>query len=160
MEVNTDLSIDPSSEQGRTLPQVEEELRLKEEENEMLRRRLDSLTCSARKPGAFGSELIEGYDKRTRFYMGLPVFGLFVLLVQYVESKAGRLREWCGAQLTSSKYNSRGRKPWTTIPIANQLFAVLVRLRLNLCGQDISDRMGIPESTFSKLFSTWVLFLA
>ena len=83
------MSIDPSSEQGRALEQVEEELRLKEEENEMLRRRLDALTCSARKPAAFGPELIEGDGKRTRFYTGLPVFGLFVLLVQYVASKAG-----------------------------------------------------------------------
>ena len=40
------------------------------------------------------------------------------------------------------------------------MFAVLVPLRLNLYGQDISHRMGISEGLFSKLFTTRVAFLS
>ncbi len=105
-------------------------------ENDLLTRRLGS-TDQAR---LFGVHLIVGNDAATKFYTGLPVYGIFAALVRYLEPKAARLTEWCGSKETATDGStlSRGRRPWAKIPIAEQLFTVLVRLRLCLNGQDLS----------------------
>ena len=46
------------------------------------------------------------------------------------------------------------------LSIANQLFAVLVGLRLALPLTDMSVRFGIAEFTYCRLFSTWICFLS
>ena len=52
------------------------------------------------------------------------------------------------------------RAKFSDISIANQLFALLVRLWLAFPVTDMSAQFGIPESTYSCLFSTWVCFLS
>ena len=64
---------------------------------------------------------------------------------------------------TEEKESSHSRKPprpWSSLSIATQLLAILVRLRLSVPALDISTRLGISEATYSHLFATWIPFLA
>ena len=64
---------------------------------------------------------------------------------------------------TEEKESSHSRKPprpWSSLSIATQLLAILVRLRLSAPALDISTRLGISEATYSRLFATWIPFLA
>ena len=136
---------------------IEAELKQVKEENKALRQEVMKMS----KVKGFSSGLVYESDSRTKFYTGLPVYGVFTALVTYLRPKAENLREWSGERETApSSSNRRGRRPFSDISIEDQLFAVLVHLRLDLYGQDISHRMGISEGVFSKLFPTWVIVLS
>ena len=47
----------------------------------------------------------------------------------------------------------------STLPLIDQLFAVLVRLKVGLFVQDISDRFQISPASFSMYFTTWISLL-
>ena len=85
---------------------------------------------------------------------------MFDALVNYLEPKASRLTAWNSAKTENTETASRGPRPFYSISIANQLIAVLARLRLALPPWDICPKMGISEATHSRLFATWVPFLA
>ena len=161
VEVNTEWSQTSWEETRRKQIEMEEELMAVKKERDELREQLES-RAKGYQSRLFGVELIVDKDSATQFYTGLPVYGLFVALLRYLTPKAERLTEWRGERETAAdnSTHSRGRRPWVHIPVAEQLFAVLVRLRLCLNGQDIAQRMGIAVVTFSRLFTTWVLFLA
>ena len=46
----------------------------------------------------------------------------------------------------------QGSQCFSNLSIANQLFAVLIRLRLGLLITDVSTRFKIPEATYSHMF--------
>ena len=48
---------------------------------------------------------------------------------------------------------------FTNLSVANQLFAVLIRLRRVLESLDVCTKFKISETTYSRMFSTWILFL-
>ena len=82
------------------------------------------------------------------------------LLLRHLEPKASKLTAWRGEETKDPGPVKPGPRPWRELSIADQLFAVLVRLRHGSSGADIAARMRLPESSFSRLFSTWVLFLS
>ena len=109
----------------------------------------------------FGVHWIAGDDQKTRFYTGLPTYQLFQLFCEYLSEKAEHLKAWQGAEKTRPATNNHsGPRPWKDMTIPNQLFAVLVRLRLGLCAADAAARFRMSEATYSRLFTTWILFLS
>ena len=46
------------------------------------------------------------------------------------------------------------------LSVANQLFAVLIQLQQGLESLDVCTRFKISETTYSHMFSIWVLFLS
>ena len=108
----------------------------------------------------FGVHWIEGDNKKCRFWTGLPTCAHFQLLLRHLEPKASKLTAWRGEETKDPGPVKPGPRPWRELGIADQLFAVLVRLRHGSSGADIAARMRLPESSFSRLFSTWVLFLS
>ena len=109
-------------------------------------------------------DLLVGKDNLTRFYTGFPTYHSFKSFVDYIKPKALRLRTKRSKQPeTEEKESSHSRKPprpWSSLSIATQLLAILVRLRLSAPALDISTRLGISEATYSRLFATWIPFLA
>lgn len=101
--------------------------------------------------------LIEKDDNKTRFYTGLPSYGVFKALVIYFEPKIIRARQWQGKQ-TKEQDVSTVRK--TKLDVTCELLAVLVRLRLGLLLEDIADRFDISVSTMSRIFATWLRLLS
>ena len=128
----------------------------------------------------FGVHWIEGDHKKCRFWTGLPTCGHFQLLLRHIEPKASKPTAWRGEDTkgpgpvkpgpvkpgpvkpgpVKPGPVKPGPRPWRELSIADQLFAVLVRFRHGSSGADIAARMRLPESSFSRLFSTWVLFLS
>jgi len=107
--------------------------------------------------------MLEGNDKLTRYYTGLPTYSSFAAFVEYLTPKAVALAPWNGS-------NTRDIVPQSDVPtahqrfaglsIADQLFSVLIRLRRGLEALDVSIRFQISEATYSRLFTTWILFLS
>ena len=154
--VNTELHFSPAGEgPAETIASLERDvsgLSLK------LKAEVDKSSKMVEMNLSFGVHLIVDKDSKTRFYTGLPSYGVFKALVKYLTPKARELREWRGEKETAAE--ARSRRPFSDIPIELQLFAVLARLRLNMKGQDLADRLGATETTVSRLFTTWVIFLS
>ena len=109
--------------------------------------------------------VLMGNDKITRFYTGMPTYDTFLALVEYLEPKALQLRSWRSGETSTSNTmdgsHQKGSFSLTSLSIANQLFAVLIRLRRGLDSLDVCIyiRFKISETTYSRMFTTWILFL-
>ena len=106
-------------------------------------------------------DIIRKDDHKTRFYTGLPNWSVFLAVFQYLEPKASRMTLWCGAKTskqTTLPTSKPGRK--RKLALIDEFFAVLMRLRLGLLLEDTADRFRVSTSTMSRLFITWVIFLA
>ena len=77
--------------------------------------------------------------------------------------KAAALHAWRGPQeeMQRTEKGMAGRERSTSRELTEeeQLFSVLVRLRLGLHIDDLSARCGISAAHFSRLFTTWIVFL-
>ena len=112
-------------------------------------------------------ESLKGNDKLFKHYTGLPKFSTFEALVRYLTPKARRLRWWRGLVtrkrllfgVAFGKQGDREYQPMK-LSIAEQFFAVLVRLRRAASVQEMAQRNDMSNSSFSKLFTTWMNFLA
>ena len=107
----------------------------------------------------FDIELLKDNDKLTRFYTGMPTYDSFMALVEYLEPKAKEMRVWKGSS-TNTEKKQHGSQCFSNLSTANQLFAVLIRLRLGLLITDVSTRFKIPDATYSRMFTTWICFLS
>ncbi len=108
----------------------------------------------------FGVHFIENDDEKTCYYTGLPKYAVFVAFCNYLQRKAESLTLWRGESSTPREKANCGRKSTVNLPIKEQLFMVLVRLRLGLGNKDIADRYGLSQTHFSRLFTTWITFLS
>ena len=113
------------------------------------------------------TDALKHSDKLVRFYTGLPNYNAFLGLFQYLEAKAQRLHVWRGqkAEEQRAEHGATGRrsaqrKGGRQLPLIDEFLAVLMRLRLGLLLEDICFRFGISSTYFSKLFTTWIVFLA
>ena len=103
--------------------------------------------------------LIQDSDSKTRFYTGLPTYGVFKALVNYFEPKVVRARQWQGQQTKDDECDVsvfRKRK----LDVAGEFLAVLIRLRLGLLLEDVADRCKVSISTMSRIFTTWIRLLS
>jgi len=106
--------------------------------------------------------ILEGNDKLTRFYTGLPTYNSFIAFVTYLEPKAMELRPWNGSKTRGEdeKVGQSGARCFTSLTIVDQLFSVLIRLRRGLDAMDVCVHFRISEATYSRLFTTWITFLS
>ena len=108
----------------------------------------------------------QGNDKLTRFYTGLPLYGCFAALVEYLQSKAAVLTPWNGRHTREVLEKEVLEKevlvlrPLAGLTTADQLFLVLIRLRCGVDALYICVLFNISEATYSRLFTTWITFLS
>lgn len=118
-------------------------------------------TTMLERPEFSVKSILEGNDKLTRFYTGLPSYGCFAALVEYLQSKAAMLTPWNGRN-TREVFEKEVLviRPLAGLTTADQLFSVLIRLRRGLDAFDVCVRFNISEATYSRLFTTWITFLS
>ena len=107
----------------------------------------------------FSVQVLEDNDRLTRFYTGMPTYDSFLALADYLEPKVKGMRSWKGNS-TSTEEKQLGPQCFSSLSVANQLLAVLIRLRLALPITDISTRFKIAEATYSRMFTTWICLLS
>ncbi|XP_062568027.1 uncharacterized protein LOC134233958 [Saccostrea cucullata] len=127
------------------------------EENLALRKELEDLK-GERDRHKWSAEKIANDDGKTKYYTGLPSFAVFTWLFNFLRPKAERMRYWVGSN--TDQDSDRQRVSTGSLGLIDQLFAVLIRLRLGLFTSDLAYRFCISESTFSKYFSTWISLLS
>ena len=124
------------------LPQI----RTLEEEKKRLITQLQS------KKQVFGIESIAGNDSLVQFYTGFKSYEQLLAFYEFLGPVVNHLRYW------GTEENATRKRKLKLNPL-NQLFLVLVKLRLNLRERDIAYRFGVSTSTVSKYFITWICFL-
>ena len=108
----------------------------------------------------FGVKRFQGSDKDFRFYTGLPTYNIFLCLFNFIAPLLSHL--YIIRSDTKHDHTSTPR-PYKPVPRAlqpiDELFMVLVRLRLALLEQDLSHRFMVSISTVSRICNTWIVFL-
>lgn len=101
----------------------------------------------------FRIECLQHDDKLVQFYTGFTSFALFLAFFELVGPAVDNLNYW------GSKEGVRKRRRLRKIDPKNQLFLVLIKLRLNLRHKDLAFRFGLSVSQVSRYITTWICFL-
>ena len=88
----------------------------------------------------FSDPSIRNDDEKVLFYTGLPNYATLLLVLEFI---------------TSGITASRG-----ALTTFQELFLVLMKLRLNLEEKDLAYRFGIHQSTVSRIFKKWIALMA
>ncbi|CAN7998186.1 unnamed protein product [Ixodes hexagonus] len=104
----------------------------------------------------FSIECFKDAPEDVQFYTGLPDYGTFISLLQFVDP--GHNGENVKLWSTSYSQDSKQGRP-RSLPPYDELFLVLVRLRLGLFEKDLAFRFGISVGTVSRLCTTWISYL-
>lgn len=121
-----------------------------EAENCLLKKQLRVSTAKCQ---YFRIKHIQHDDKLVQFYTGFISFMIFQAFFYFLGPVVNELNYW-GAK---EGHHCR-RRPQKLDPM-NQLFLLLVKLRLNLRNKDLAYRFGISASVVSRYITTWVCFL-
>ncbi|XP_065893744.1 uncharacterized protein [Dysidea avara] len=140
--------------------------RLKKRLDEMKLEIIELKKCVSRK--RFSFELIRESDKDVNNYTGLPSAAVFDALLDFLSP--GRKRSNVVYRATAQKWTNDDEAPgeaeWrereaqpgrpASLSQEDELFLVLVRLRLNLKEYDLAHCFEVSQSSVSRIFSTWI----
>ncbi|KAL1442513.1 hypothetical protein MTO96_046380 [Rhipicephalus appendiculatus] len=130
------------------LLQTKTEMHLSYQENCRLTARLEE-----KENGTFCIEHFKHSDEDMRAYTGLPTYRHFQALMTYLNPGKNGINVSRSAGIKAS--GGRRRK----LTAENELFLVLVRLRLGLFEHDLAHRFGITQSTVSRICVSWINFM-
>ena len=82
-------------------------------------------------------ELLKSDKDAVKFYTGLPSYSRLKVVFEFV----------------SAPFETH---PNCVLPLFEQFLMVLMKLRLNLCDQDLAYRFGVSQPTVSRNFRKWV----
>ena len=142
-------------EHAKSLTELQLEYSKLEEELQTITRELESIKLSHVE--RFGVHRFEGNDDDIKFYTGLPSYDILLCLYRYLEPLLPYLR------YRSSKHEQPTRQLLNRqrlLQPIDELFMVLVRLRLNLLEKDLSHRFNCSLSTVSRVCTAWLPFLS
>ena len=100
-------------------------------------------------------------DSKFQFWTGFPNYGTYKALFNYLEGVGalGKMRHWRGREMSSKDPSPKKAARMTKLTSEEELFMVLVLLRVGLTITDLSLRFGISESSVSKIFTSWINLL-
>ncbi|XP_052212157.1 uncharacterized protein LOC127831206 [Dreissena polymorpha] len=147
---------------------LSEQLKACQAKCDYLEKTIDELnaTISEFEANRFSLEKISDDKHAVMFYTGFPNIETFNAFFKYLETKSEKLNYWRGrsesgedAPKHQTHSTSRPGKK-RALSTKEELFMVLVRLKVGLFVRDISERFGISQGHFSKIFTTWIIFLS
>ena len=151
-----DLTKDVNSE--NTVQELRDKISSLQEENMALNKKYDECVTKL-KSGVFQLERFISSDSDFKFYTGFPNYSCFKAFYNYLSPACEHLVYHGSntAPITSESQTKCG-KPRSMSP-EQELFLVLIRLRLGLLVQDIAHRFDISTTQVSRIFKTWIIFL-
>ncbi|XP_065895749.1 uncharacterized protein [Dysidea avara] len=91
-----------------------------------------------------------------KFYTGFSDYAtLATFYEQVLESDAKVMRQWDSRRCKEACGDTK-HGPCCKLPLLEQLFMTLVRLRLGLYERDLAVRFGVSQSTVSRTTTTWI----
>ncbi|PFX23183.1 hypothetical protein AWC38_SpisGene12253 [Stylophora pistillata] len=102
-------------------------------------------------------------DDSVKFYTGIPSLGCFNLISDLLKPQAEKLKYWDKNKGKQMKYQTAVDSkpgPKRGLTLKEELIVTLVRLRLGLMGRQLADIFSVSQSQLSRIFTTWVCFLA
>lgn len=103
-------------------------------------------------------ENVKDSDEKFQFYTNLPNYQVFKALVSYLETRTDGLNYWRGKSTSTGTKAAKG--PDRRFTFEEELFLVLVKLKTGNFNEDLATTFDTSPSHISKIFSTWVNFLA
>ncbi|XP_065886077.1 uncharacterized protein [Dysidea avara] len=98
-------------------------------------------------------------DDEVKFYTGFPDYDtLFYFYKNILESDAVAMRQWNGRQ-SKETYTEIKSGRSCKLPLLEQFFLTLVRLRQGHFERDLSNRFSISQSSVSRITVTWINLL-
>ena len=101
----------------------------------------------------FRIEDIQDDDRMILFYTGFVSYTVFSAFFEFLGPAVNSLNYWGSKERVSGQRRSKKINP------ENQLFLVLIKLRLNLKLKDLAFRFGLCSSAVSRYITTWICFL-
>ncbi|CAN7985554.1 unnamed protein product, partial [Ixodes hexagonus] len=99
-------------------------------------------------------DTIRHKPKKCMYYTGLPEYGVFKALYDFLAPRAAVMKYWkCNERTKEMKGRPR------EMELIEEFFMVLVRLRTGMAGKELARNFGVSEGTLSKVFTTWMNFL-
>ena len=102
-------------------------------------------------------------DDSVKFYTGIPSLGCFNLISDLLKPQAEKLKYRDKNKDKQMKYQTAVDSkpgPKRGLTLNEELIVTLVRLRLGLMGRQLADIFSVLQSQLSRIFTTWVCFLA
>lgn len=142
-----------------------------EEENSRLRLEIEMLKKSsepqeepALRSTKYNIADIKERDHLVSLHTGVPSYALFIWILNLVLPKIPHMQYFRGAQSETPKSyqikNTKKPGPPRLLSPANELFMVLMKLRLNLPEEFLGYLFGTCTSLVSQVLSTWLPLLA
>ena len=107
----------------------------------------------------FRLENIKQKEELVKFYTGFPDYAtLMIFFEEILEHDAVVMRIWKGKDCKDDFDEMKCGRP-CKLPLLEQFFMTLVRLRLGLLELDLANRFGVSQSTVSRITLTWINLL-
>lgn len=101
---------------------------------------------------------LKNNDRQFQTFTGFPSYSTFKALFDYLDCIAlDKKKNWRGSSMQAKA--SSTRQTQAKLTLEEELFMVVVRLRLGLTLTDSALRFGVSESTISRIFTTWINLL-
>ena len=104
----------------------------------------------------FSLDRFKNDNKKIRLYTGFTTYGMFEACFNFLSHSAKVMRNWQGKRTKTDERTTDKTGPKSKLPLEEQFFMVMVRLRLGLSVEDLADRFFISPSTVSRTFITWI----
>lgn len=98
-------------------------------------------------------------DDTVRFYTGLPSHGHFVPLSGFLKDCSEVMPLWFGSRHETEGRQRAVQRSKRTLPLDDELFITLMKLRLNCPNQDLALCFSISTLSVSRIITTWLMLL-
>ncbi|XP_064456907.1 uncharacterized protein LOC135367543 [Ornithodoros turicata] len=147
------------------LEELKTQLQMKTDENHKLIRELEICKGHCKKleedKKPFCVERFQCSDNDFQFYTGLPNYATFCALLRYLDpgDVAENIVPWNTERSSSDADASGSRGRPQKLSAENQLFLVLVKLRLGVFHQHLGHLFGVSTSYVSRTLTAWLNFM-
>ena len=111
----------------------------------------------------FGLHRFSTDPKQLLFYTGFNSYSLVMNLFQLLKPSAEKMARWSQVQRIRAGYSAQINTDLSfrseSLPLVDQFFMFLVKIRLGLFHQDLGCRFNVSQSTVSRIIITWANFM-